>query len=114
MHTLPGSDTILSGTQGSDLEFSPVRRTGDSLHETRREFLKTASLGGGALASTMALPPVTGAAGQRDAITYAVFTKHFLGLSHDRLADTLAELGVTAIEAPIRPKGHVEPAARGR
>jgi sugar phosphate isomerase/epimerase len=42
-------------------------------------------------------------------MTYALFTKHFLGLSHDRLADALAEIGMTAIEAPIRPKGHVEP-----
>jgi sugar phosphate isomerase/epimerase len=42
-------------------------------------------------------------------MTYAVFTKHFLGLSPDRLADTLAEIGVNAVEAPIRPKGHVEP-----
>jgi sugar phosphate isomerase/epimerase len=39
----------------------------------------------------------------------AVFTKHLLGMQADRLADALAGLGVSSIEAPIRPKGHVEP-----
>jgi sugar phosphate isomerase/epimerase len=80
------------------------------LMSTRRDFLKAASLGAGALASAAAPPPVASATGQPGRMTYAVFTKHFLGLSHDRLADTLAEIGVTAIEAPIRPGGHVEPA----
>ncbi|MGC8639950.1 MAG: TIM barrel protein [Isosphaeraceae bacterium] len=76
---------------------------------TRRDFLKAASLGMGALAATRVLPQDARAASQSNNITCAVFTKHFLGLNHDRLADTLAELGVTAIEAPIRPGGHVEP-----
>ncbi len=75
---------------------------------TRRDFLQVASLGAGALASTRILSQAAGAASQSN-MTYAVFTKHFLGLSHDHLADTLAGLGVTAIEAPIRPGGHVEP-----
>jgi sugar phosphate isomerase/epimerase len=76
---------------------------------TRRDFFKAGSLGSGAIVSAMLRPPASGAAPQGAGRTYAVFTKHFLGLSHDRLADTLAELGVSAIEAPIRPKGHVEP-----
>jgi len=41
----------------------------------------------------------------------SLFTKHFLGLSYDRLAEVLAQLGVVGIEAPIRPGGHLEPAA---
>ena len=40
----------------------------------------------------------------------SLFTKHFLGLPYDRLAEVLAGLGVTGIEAPIRPGGHIEPA----
>jgi sugar phosphate isomerase/epimerase len=72
---------------------------------TRRDFLKAATMG--AVAS--ALSPNAGAESKSGDITYAVFTKHFLGLDHDRLADTLAGLGVRAIEAPIRPEGHVEP-----
>ena len=76
---------------------------------TRRDFLRAATLGMGTLASVTDLLVADGAEIQSGPTTYAVFTKHFLGLSHDRLADTLAELGVTAIEAPIRPGGHVEP-----
>ena len=74
---------------------------------TRRQFLKTAALG----AAASALPSFAGAAAKASgATTFAVFTKHFVGLDHDQLADTLAELGITAVEAPIRPKGgtHVE------
>lgn len=76
---------------------------------TRRGFVRVAGFGAGALAATLTSPPAAPAAGLSNNMTYAVFTKHFLGLSPDRLADTLAELGVTAIEAPIRPRGHVEP-----
>ena len=72
---------------------------------TRRAFLRSAAVV--AAPSVLSLPGI--AAGQEGPSTFAVFTKHFLGLSHERLADTLAEIGITAIEAPIRPKGHVEP-----
>jgi len=41
----------------------------------------------------------------------SLFTKHFLGLSYDRLAEVVAGLGITGIEAPVRSGGHVEPAA---
>jgi sugar phosphate isomerase/epimerase len=40
----------------------------------------------------------------------SLFSKHLVGLSYDRLAEVVAGLGVTGIEAPIRPGGHVEPA----
>jgi len=39
-----------------------------------------------------------------------VFTKPFHSLSFDELAERIAELGCDGIEAPIRPKGHIEPA----
>lgn len=75
---------------------------------TRRDFLKSVSLS----AAATALPALSsfGAKAYDDEITYAVFTKHFIGLDHEHLADTLASLGINAIEAPIRPKGgtHVD------
>lgn len=37
------------------------------------------------------------------------FTKHLQGLSYDQIADIAAECGLDGIEAPVRPKGHVEP-----
>jgi sugar phosphate isomerase/epimerase len=73
--------------------------------KTRREFVKKAAL----CAATLARPPISRAESKRADITFAVFTKHFLGLRQEELADILAELGVTSIEAPIRAKGHVEP-----
>lgn len=72
---------------------------------SRRNFLKTAALG----ATACLLPSPARAAAAASPMTCAVFSKHFLGLGYEQLADALAEAGVTAIEAPIRPKGHVEP-----
>lgn len=40
----------------------------------------------------------------------SLFTKHLVGLPFDQLADVVAEIGVTGIEAPVRNGGHVEPA----
>ncbi|MBL9130664.1 MAG: sugar phosphate isomerase/epimerase [Verrucomicrobiaceae bacterium] len=37
------------------------------------------------------------------------FTKHLQGLSFDEIASLAAEMGVDGVEAPIRPKGHIEP-----
>jgi len=74
---------------------------------TRRNFLKTAAFG----AAASALPElVTAAPAAIGATKFAVFSKHFIGLDYDQLADTLAECGITAIEAPVRPKGgtHVD------
>ena len=74
---------------------------------TRRHFLKTAALG--AAAST--LPKLsTAAVASTGPTQFAVFSKHFIGLDYEQLADTLAECGIMAIEAPVRPKGgtHVD------
>jgi sugar phosphate isomerase/epimerase len=68
----------------------------------RRNFLKLASLG--ALAPTF---PISAASPSRQ--EFSVFTKHLIGLDFDNLADLIAELGIDGIEAPVRPKGHVEP-----
>jgi len=74
---------------------------------TRRHFIKAAALG----TAASALPRFSTAASPAAGATqFALFTKHFIGLDYGRLADTLAECGITAIEAPIRPKGgtHVD------
>ena len=74
---------------------------------TRRHFLKSAALG----AAASALPKLSSAATTSAGATqFAVFSKHLVGLGYDQLADMLAEIGITAIEAPVRPKGgtHVE------
>ncbi|WP_165230681.1 sugar phosphate isomerase/epimerase family protein [Aquisphaera insulae] len=77
--------------------------------KTRRGFLRTSAAGLGMGAGLLAARPA-GAIAEAGTPTLAVFTKHLLGLDHERIADSLAEIGVTAIEAPIRPGGHVEPA----
>lgn len=43
--------------------------------------------------------------------TFCFFSKHLQGLSFDDIASIAAEVGVNGIEAPIRPKGHIEPEA---
>jgi sugar phosphate isomerase/epimerase len=72
---------------------------------TRRQFLQAAALG----AAACALPSLAREAKPASPRVFAVFTKHLLGLAYEPLADALAGIGVTAIEAPIRPQGHVEP-----
>ncbi|OYW73969.1 MAG: hypothetical protein B7Z37_19675, partial [Verrucomicrobia bacterium 12-59-8] len=41
--------------------------------------------------------------------TVCFFTKHLQGLSFDDIASLGAEAGFNGVEAPIRPKGHIEP-----
>ena len=41
---------------------------------------------------------------------FAIFSKHFVGLPYDRLAEVVSGCGADGIEAPIRPGGHIEPA----
>lgn len=72
----------------------------------RRSFLKNAALFGGSLAlsgtSFAATPRVN---------KLCFFTKHLQGLPFNEIASLAAEMGVDGIEAPIRPKGHIEPEA---
>jgi sugar phosphate isomerase/epimerase len=77
--------------------------------ESRRQFIKTAALGTAACACACGSAPVAFAASGKTERTFALFTKHLIGLPPERLADQLAAIGITAIEAPVRPKGHVEP-----
>lgn len=69
---------------------------------TRRAFVRNLS----ALAFTAPLMAETPMKGKN---TICYFTKHLQGLSFDEIASVSAEMGVDGIEAPIRPKGHIEP-----
>lgn len=69
---------------------------------TRRAFVRNLS----ALAFTAPLMAETPEKGKN---TICYFTKHLQGLSFDEIASLSAEMGVDGIEAPIRPKGHIEP-----
>ncbi len=72
----------------------------------RREFIhRLGALGAASLASTPALLR----AAPKGKNKTCFFTKHLIGLSFDEVASVAAEVGVTGIEAPIRPGGHVEP-----
>ncbi|MGA0133681.1 MAG: sugar phosphate isomerase/epimerase family protein [Opitutales bacterium] len=74
---------------------------------TRRALLRNAAgLLGGA-----ALPSLAAAEGSRPAPQFSVFTKHLVGLPFGRVADIVAELGFSGVEAPVRKGGHVEPEA---
>lgn len=81
----------------------------------RRHFLQTGAALAGSLAATS--PSLVTAAdkdkdkgkGKGKGNEFCFFTKHLQGLPFDQIADIAAEMGVDGIEAPIRPKGHIEP-----
>ena len=72
----------------------------------RRSFLKNAALFGGSLALGT---PALAAKPRTNELCF--FTKHLQGLPYDEIASLAVEMGVNGIEAPIRPKGHIEPEA---
>lgn len=75
----------------------------------RRSFLQS---GAAAAASYAALPATTASAAPAvGGNEFCFFTKHLQGLPFDQIADIAAEMGVNGVEAPIRPKGHIEPEA---
>jgi sugar phosphate isomerase/epimerase len=73
---------------------------------TRRAFLQTT----GAALAGLSLSPLVRAAAPAAALDVSVFTKHLVGLPFEQIAEIIARLGATGIEAPIRPGGHIEPA----
>jgi sugar phosphate isomerase/epimerase len=73
----------------------------------RRHFLQSGAALAGSLAASA--PSIVTAAGSGTRNELCFFTKHLQGLSFDQIADIAAEMGVDGIEAPIRPKGHIEP-----
>lgn len=73
----------------------------------RRHFLQSSAALAGSL--TASAPSIAKAAGKGTRNELCFFTKHLQGLPFDQIADIAAELGVDGIEAPIRPKGHIEP-----
>ncbi len=79
-----------------------------AMPSTRRHFLSQ-SAAALAASATASLAPSASAATAPKRNEFCFFTKHLQGLSFDQIADIAAELGVDGIEAPIRPKGHIEP-----
>lgn len=73
---------------------------------SRRSLL---GLSGSLLAGAM-LRPVLAATPSPKLPAFNLFTKHLVGLPYDQLAETVAGLGFTGVEAPVRKGGHVEPA----
>jgi sugar phosphate isomerase/epimerase len=74
----------------------------------RRAFLQTA---GSALAGVALRPALRAATTAPTApLDLSIFTKHFIGLPFEQIAEIVATLGASGIEAPIRPGGHIEPA----
>ncbi len=69
----------------------------------RRSFLTQSAA---ALAGSL-VPSAAAAPAKRN--EFCFFTKHLQGLPFDQIADIAAAMGVDGIEAPIRPKGHIEP-----
>jgi len=73
---------------------------------SRRRFLTTTlATGLGAAAS----PLLAQEAKAKQDYYFCTFTKPFQHLSYEETAKVIAELGFNGIEAPVRPKGHVEP-----
>lgn len=70
---------------------------------TRRTFLR--NLSGLALST----PLMAAAETPKTKNTLCFFTKHLQGLGFDDIASLAAEVGMNGIEAPVRPKGHIEP-----
>lgn len=77
------------------------------MNNTRRSFLQSAALAAGAAAA----PQLVAAPAAKRKNTLCAFTKHLQGMSFDQIADIAAGVGLDGIEAPVRPAGHVEPAA---
>jgi sugar phosphate isomerase/epimerase len=73
---------------------------------SRRSLL---GLSGSLMAGAM-LRPLLAATPSPKLPEFSLFTKHLVGLPYDQLAEVVAGLGFTSVEAPVRKGGHVEPA----
>ena len=73
----------------------------------RREFLKRTA----ALSIATAAPRLRAQKVAQPAEPIAIFEKVFEALDYRELADAVAKTGADGIEATIRPRGHIEPAA---
>jgi len=72
----------------------------------RRDFLQRSGFALGALAGLPAIGAEASTAGE---FPRGVFTKGLEAMPFDELGENLAAIGVTFIEAPIRPGGHIKP-----
>ena len=75
----------------------------------RRHFLQTATA---ATAAALPLASPAAATGKSGLPwKFCTFTKSLQHLDYDEMAEKIAAIGFDGIEAPIRPGGHIEPAA---
>lgn len=70
----------------------------------RRDFIKNTLLSTGVLTSGQLL-----AQENKSKPEIAIFTKPFQHLSYTDFSDLMAEIGISSVELPVRPKGHIEP-----
>ncbi|MCM8543116.1 MAG: sugar phosphate isomerase/epimerase, partial [Lentisphaeraceae bacterium] len=72
----------------------------------RRDFIKSSMFVAGALTSSELF-----AQDSQSNPDIAIFTKPFQHLNYTDFSDLMAEIGVSSVELPVRPKGHIEPEA---
>jgi sugar phosphate isomerase/epimerase len=75
----------------------------------RRTFLQGAAAAACGLIAPSQLYAATGRSGLP--WTFCTFTKSLQHLTYEQLAERIAPIGVDGVEVPVRPKGHIEPAA---
>lgn len=81
---------------------------------TRRNFLGSLALAGGAVGSGLMNParaevPKSAFRPQEEKMTIHVFSKHLQFLDYQHTAEISAEIGFDGVDLAVRPKGHVLP-----
>ncbi|MEQ9437531.1 MAG: sugar phosphate isomerase/epimerase family protein [Cyclobacteriaceae bacterium] len=80
---------------------------------TRRNFLGSLAVAGGALSSGLMTTPsearIPKAPPSEDAMSIHVFSKHLQFLDYKDMAEVSAEIGFDGVDLAVRPKGHVLP-----
>lgn len=86
----------------------------DQPNYTRRNFLGSLALAGGAVSSGLINPakaeiPKPAHRSQEEKMTIHVFSKHLQFLDYQHTAEVSAEIGFDGVDLAVRPKGHVLP-----
>ena len=80
---------------------------------SRRDFLGSLAVAGGALSSGFISAPseahIPKAMAEEDSMTIHVFSKHLQFLDYKDMAEAAAEVGFDGVDLAVRPKGHVLP-----
>lgn len=77
----------------------------------RRNFLRNSLLASAGMLASGAVKPMAWGAGKEGNFDgkVSLFTKHFVGLKYEALAEAVVKTGVDGVDAPVRKNGHVEP-----